>query len=66
MNKGIVKWFNPVRGFGFVTCDVNADIFVHYSDIVGDGFKNLNEGDAVEFDLYEGAKGKQAKNVRKV
>lgn len=65
MNKGSVKWFNNQKGFGFI-CDENGkDIFVHYSGVNMEGFKSLNEGDAVEFDIVEGEKGPQAINVTK-
>ena len=66
MNKGTVKWFNNQKGFGFI-CDENGkDIFVHYSGVNMEGFKSLNEGDAVEFDIIEGEKGPQAINVTKI
>ena len=66
MNKGTVKWFNNQKGFGFI-CDENGkDIFVHYSGVNMEGFKSLNEGDSVEFDIIEGEKGPQAINVTKV
>ena len=62
--KGTVKWFNDAKGFGFIQTDLVAgDIFVHYSAIQGDGFKTLSEGQIVEFDLIETAKGLQAINV---
>ncbi len=65
MAKGTVKWFNDAKGFGFVATDEGTDVFVHHSDIQGEGFKSLAEGDAVEFDVVEGAKGPRAANVRK-
>ena len=65
MATGTVKWFNNTKGFGFLTSDDGTDVFVHYSDIASDGFKSLEEGDAVEFDITEGAKGPKAANVRK-
>ena len=66
MNKGSVKWFNNQKGFGFI-CDENGkDIFVHYSGVNMEGFKSLNEGDVVEFDIVEGEKGPQAINVTKI
>jgi CspA family cold shock protein len=67
MVVGKVKWFNESKGYGFIQQEENErDIFVHYSDIEGEGFRTLNEGDSVEFDPVEGPKGLQAKNVRKV
>ena len=65
MATGTVKWFNSAKGFGFITSDEGADVFVHYSDIAGDGFKSLEEGDAVEFEVTEGDKGPKAVNVSK-
>ena len=66
MPTGTVKWFNDSKGFGFVTTEDGTDAFVHHSDIQGDGFKSLTEGEAVEFELGEGPKGPKAINVRKV
>jgi len=66
MASGKVKWFNDTKGYGFITADDGTDAFVHYSDIDGDGFKSLAEGDAVEFEVTEGPKGPKAVNVRKV
>lgn len=64
MNKGTVKWFNAEKGFGFITNnDTNEDVFVHFSGIVSDGFKTLEEGQMVSFDITRGAKGLQATNV---
>ena len=57
MASGKVKWFNDTKGFGFVTSDDGTDAFVHYSDVQGDGFKSLAEGDRVEFELTQGPKG---------
>lgn len=63
METGTVKWFNRTKGFGFIERSSGDDIFVHYSAILGDGFKVLYEGDAVRFDVLEGPKGLQASNV---
>ena len=64
MASGKVKWFNPEKGFGFIEQDDGgADVFVHFSAIQGDGYRNLNEGDEVEFDVEQGQKGLQAANV---
>ncbi len=63
---GTVKWFNNDKGFGFVSYEGGADAFVHFSEIQGDGFRSLDEGDAVEFDLLEEGRGPKAKNVMKV
>ncbi len=62
--KGTVKWFNPDKGFGFITPEGGAkDCFVHHSAIQGDGYKNLDEGELVEFDVVQGQKGPAAENV---
>ena len=61
--KGTVKWFNEVKGFGFISQEGGDDLFVHYSAISGNGFKTLKEGQAVEFDVVQGPKGLQASNV---
>ncbi len=66
MEKGTVKWFNSAKGFGFIQRDSGEDVFVHYRSIAGDGFKNLEDGDKVEFEVEQGQKGLQANNVRKV
>ena len=65
MTTGTVKWFNESKGFGFITpTEGGADVFVHFSSIQGDGFKTLNEGQSVSFDVESGPKGPQAANVR--
>jgi CspA family cold shock protein len=63
MEKGTVKWFNGAKGFGFIQRESGEDVFVHYKAIVGDGYRNLNEGDHVQFDVEKGPKGLQASNV---
>jgi cold shock protein len=64
MATGTVKWFNDVKGYGFITPDEGGkDVFVHYSGIAGDGFKKLSEGERVEFEVREGTKGLEAINV---
>ncbi|MGI6655855.1 MAG: cold-shock protein [Desulfobulbus sp.] len=65
MLKGTVKWFNEAKGFGFIAQESGKDVFVHYSAISGAGFKTLNEGDTVEFDIVDGPKGPSAANVVK-
>lgn len=62
---GRVKWFNPEKGYGFIEREDGGDVFVHFSAIVMEGFKTLNEGDRVEFDIVEGPRGPQAANVVK-
>ncbi|MDP8259762.1 MAG: cold shock domain-containing protein [Candidatus Gygaella obscura] len=64
--KGKIKWFNNKKGYGFATLESGSDVFVHYKSISGDGYKTLNEGDAVEFDVEQGPKGEHAVNVVKV
>jgi CspA family cold shock protein len=61
--KGVVKWFNSAKGFGFIGREAGPDIFVHYSAIQSDGYRALKEGDEVEFDIVEGPKGQQADAV---
>ena len=63
METGTVKWFNAAKGFGFISRPGGEDVFVHFKAIKGDGYKNLNEGDAVEFEVEKGPKGLQASNV---
>ena len=66
METGTVKWFNRTKGFGFIEREDGDDVFVHYSAIEGDGFKKLDQGDKVEFEITEGPKGAQAANVKLV
>ena len=63
MYEGIVKWFNSEKGFGFIAMEGGDDVFVHYSAIQGDGYKTLEEGQRVTFDIIQGPKGPQAANV---
>lgn len=65
MAQGTVKWFNADKGFGFITSEEGNDVFVHFSAIQTDGFKTLEEGQAVNFDVEDGARGPQASNVTK-
>ena len=65
MNKGTVKWFSNQKGYGFISDEAGNDVFVHFSAIQGEGFKTLDEGQAVTYDLTEGARGMQASNVVK-
>jgi cold shock protein len=62
---GTVKWFNNSKGYGFIGRDEGPDVFVHYSAIAGDGYRTLQEGDSVEFEIVQGPKGPQAANVSK-
>ncbi len=66
MAKGIVKWFNDQKGYGFVTPEGGKDVFVHHSAIQGEGYKSLAEGQQVEFNIEQGPKGEQATNVVKI
>lgn len=66
MSKGTVKWFNNQKGYGFITADDGKDVFVHFSGLNMEGFKTLEEGASVEFDITDGAKGPQAVNVEVV
>ncbi len=66
MANGTVKWFNESKGFGFITEDSGTDVFAHYSAIQGDGFKTLDEGQEVSFDVVDGDKGPKAENISKV
>ena len=66
MAQGTVKFFNSEKGYGFITREQGDDVFVHYSNIQGDGYKSLSEGQRVEFDVAPGRKGEEAQNVRPV
>ena len=65
MKTGTVKWFNAEKGYGFIECEDGSDVFVHFSAIQGEGFKTLEEGQGVTFDIVEGNRGPQAENVVK-
>ncbi len=66
MAKGKVKWFSSQKGYGFITLDSGSDVFVHHSVIQGEGYKTLDEGQEVEFEVEKGPKGEQATNVVKL
>jgi CspA family cold shock protein len=66
MEKGTVKWFNGSKGYGFITREKGDDVFVHFKAIKGNGYKSLEEGDQVQFDVEQGPKGLQAENVSKI
>ncbi|MDD2498904.1 MAG: cold-shock protein [Desulfitobacteriaceae bacterium] len=66
MYTGTVKWFNAEKGFGFISRDDGDDVFVHFSAIQGDGYKSLDEGQAVSFDIVQGNRGDQAANVSRI
>lgn len=66
MAKGTVKWFSNHKGFGFITTESGSDVFVHHSAIQGEGYKSLEEGQAVEFEVQQGPKGEQAASVIKL
>lgn len=66
MASGKIKWFDNKKGFGFIAQESGQDVFVHHSSIVGDGFKTLNEGDLVSFEIVESAKGLKAQNVQRI
>lgn len=66
MQKGTVKWFNAEKGYGFIQSEDGEDVFVHFSAIQGEGYKTLDEGAEVEFEVIDGAKGPQAANVTKL
>jgi CspA family cold shock protein len=66
MAQGTVKWFNPQKGFGFISREDGDDVFVHHTAIIGDGYRSLDEGQRVSFDMTQGKKGPQASNVTKL
>jgi CspA family cold shock protein len=65
LEKGVVKWFNGAKGYGFISRENGEDVFVHFSSIQSDGYRTLNQGDEVEFEVTDGPKGLQATNVKK-
>jgi CspA family cold shock protein len=65
MEKGTVKWFNNAKGYGFITREGGDDLFVHFKSILGEGYKSLKQGEAVQFDVEQGSKGLQATNVKR-
>ena len=66
MAQGIVKWFNAEKGFGFIASDEGGDVFVHHTAIISEGYRSLDEGQKVRFDVTQGQKGPQASNVTKL
>lgn len=66
MKVGVVKWFNNEKGFGFISVEGENDVFIHFSAIQGEGYKSLEEGQKVEFEIVDGAKGPQAANVTRI
>jgi len=66
MEKGTVKWFNEAKGYGFIKRQTGEDVFVHFKSIIGEGFRTLKEGEEVEFEVEQGPKGLQAKNVTRL
>ena len=66
MEQGTVKWFNGAKGYGFISRQSGEDVFVHFKEIVGEGYKTLNEGDKVQFEVEQGPKGLQASKVQKI
>ena len=66
MEQGTVKWFNGSKGYGFIARENGEDVFVHFKAIIGDGYKTLNQGDKVEFEVEQGPKGLQAAKVQKI
>jgi CspA family cold shock protein len=66
MEQGTVKWFNGAKGYGFIARENGEDVFVHFKAIIGDGYKSLNQGDKVQFEIEQGPKGLQATKVQKI